>query len=494
MSWIWAALAPHPPIIIQQVGQGREKEAGATLSGMKALIELVREAGSEGPPDVLFVMSPHLPYMPRALFLNAAPHLSGSLARFGAPAVSLRADTQTDVLAEFSTALAQSGIPAATGELPDITRDHGSIVPLYHLAQAFPGGVLPPVIMGNPSGLTPQLALALGDVLRGLAGRHRQALLASGDLSHRLKPDAPSGYSPDGAVFDQAVVAALRSGDPAPLLALSPKVRENAGECGFRPVLALLRLVRAPLQVLSYEGPFGVGYCTAFWRPGMAEIPVSAAGGDSLSPTDGIGAQQRFSDRKTPGEPAAAYESERGVHPYTRLARQTVTAHLRGAAPPTAEDIRALSRENTLWSPPKGCFVSIKNADGSLRGCIGTFLPTQPDLAAEIMSNAVAAATRDPRFPPMRPEELDKASFSVDVLSSPEAVRKGMELNPAVYGVIVSKGGRRGLLLPDLPGVTSVERQLTIAASKGGIDSLEGAQISRFTVERYPEKKGGKQP
>jgi AmmeMemoRadiSam system protein A len=352
--------------------------------------------------------------------------------------------------------------------------------------------VLPPVVLANPSGLTPDLALALGDALRGLNGVNggtgrRQALLASGDLSHRLKPGAPSGYSPDGAVFDKALVASLRAGDPAPLFALSPETRKNAGECGFRPSLALLRLTRSPLRVLSYEGPFGVGYCTAFWQPGMKVRPATS--GDSPPAPGGLRAKPRLNVRMSPGRPKAAPAEANKAHPYARLARQTVAAHLRGNAPPSAAEVGALSPDAALWAPHKGCFVSIKTDNGSLRGCIGTFLPTQPGLAAEIMINAVAAATRDPRFPPMRPEELDKVQFSVDVLSAPEPVREGMELNPAVYGVIVSKGGRRGLLLPDLPGVGTVEKQLSIAAAKGGIDNLEGAQISRFTVDRYPEKK-----
>jgi AmmeMemoRadiSam system protein A len=324
-----------------------------------------------------------------------------------------------------------------------------------------------------------------------------------------LKPGAPSGYSPDGAVFDKALVASLRAGDPAPLFALSPETRKNAGECGFRPSLALLRLTRSPLRVLSYEGPFGVGYCNAFWQPGMADRP--APSGDSPSAPGGLRVKPRLNVRMSPGRPkdapAGADAARPGsvrvspvrqktapagadaAHPYARLARQTVAAHLRGNAPPSVAEVGALSPDATLWAPRKGCFVSIKTDNGSLRGCIGTFLPTQPGLAAEIMINAVAAATRDPRFPPMRPEELDKVQFSVDVLSAPEPVREGMELNPAVYGVIVSKGGRRGLLLPDLPGVATVEKQLSIAAAKGGIDNLEGAQISRFTVDRYPEKK-----
>lgn len=180
------------------------------------------------------------------------------------------------------------------------------------------------------------------------------------------------------------------------------------------------------------------------------------------------------------------------THPYPALARKTIAAHLNGEPTPGPADLVALAGNRAdgaaLWTPRHGCFVSIKNSDGSLRGCIGTFMPTQENLGREITANAVSAAVRDPRFPPMRPEELDRVRISVDVLSEPEPVRPGMELDPRVYGVIVVKGGRRGLLLPDLEGVDSVRQQLDIAARKAGIRDPEGAELYRFTVSRYKEE------
>ena len=176
------------------------------------------------------------------------------------------------------------------------------------------------------------------------------------------------------------------------------------------------------------------------------------------------------------------------AHPYPALARRIIEAHLKGNPMPGSEDLQALSADSALWTSRQACFVSIKNKDGSLRGCIGTFMPTQKNLGAEITANAVSAAIHDPRFPPMRPEELDAVSISVDVLSEPELVRPGMALDAKVYGVIVVKEGQRGLLLPDLEGVASVEQQLAIAAQKAGIRNLDGAEIYRFTVSRYKEE------
>lgn len=165
-------------------------------------------------------------------------------------------------------------------------------------------------------------------------------------------------------------------------------------------------------------------------------------------------------------------------HPLVKLARRTIEAWVReGKAtvpPPGGEgsDRRA------------GVFVSLKKG-GELRGCIGTFLPTAPSVADEVIRNAVAAATEDPRFDPVEPEELDSLEVSVDELSPPEAVEGLSGLDPRRFGVIVEARGRRGLLLPDLEGVDTAEQQVAIAARKAGIPPGEQVRLYRFTVVRH---------
>ena len=131
-----------------------------------------------------------------------------------------------------------------------------------------------------------------------------------------------------------------------------------------------------------------------------------------------------------------------------------------------------------------GVFVSI-HKDGKLRGCIGTFLPTRTCIAEEIIQNAVSAATRDPRFDPVTADELEWLEINVDVLSAPERIRGPEELDVKKYGVIVSSGSRRGLLLPDLDGVDTVEEQVDIARKKGGIRENEPVTLERFEVVRH---------
>lgn len=158
------------------------------------------------------------------------------------------------------------------------------------------------------------------------------------------------------------------------------------------------------------------------------------------------------------------------------------------------EAIRAIVEEDkVIGEPPnlteemkegRGVFVSLKK-HGELRGCIGTVDATQPNIALEVIHNGISAATRDPRFPPVRPDELSQLSYSVDILSEPEPVKDFRSLDPKRYGVIVQSRGRRGLLLPDLEGVDTVESQLSIAKQKAGIARGESVDIYRFEVRRY---------
>jgi aromatic ring-opening dioxygenase LigB subunit len=207
------------------------------------------------------------------LLINTAPEPEGSLKRFGAPRLKLRLTTALEVEAALATHLAAVGIPVAEAATPDLTLDHGAQVPLRILSRVL--HKLPPVILANPSGLTPAQALALGWALAAFQPPIQTltgALLASGDLSHRLSREAPVGFHPEGAAFDRELLAALAAGDGTNMLAHWPPARlAEAGECGYRPSLALLGLAGEPLEIISYEGPFGVGYCHALWRP-SAEI------------------------------------------------------------------------------------------------------------------------------------------------------------------------------------------------------------------------------
>jgi AmmeMemoRadiSam system protein A len=169
-------------------------------------------------------------------------------------------------------------------------------------------------------------------------------------------------------------------------------------------------------------------------------------------------------------------------HPLVKLARATIEAYVRDGR--TIDPPQALTPQ---MQGRAGAFVSLHDRRGDLRGCIGTIEPREPNLAQEVIHNAISAAISDPRFPPVRPDELDDLSIKVDVLTEPELVGGPEELDPRRYGVIVQSAQdyRRGLLLPDLEGVDTVEEQIRICRLKAGIGPSEPIELSRFEVRRY---------
>jgi aromatic ring-opening dioxygenase LigB subunit len=263
MSWSWAALMPHPPIIVPDVGRGREEEAKVTIDGVAVLMDRIKRAGM---PDRLLLISPHQPYSIGAFSLNRARVIRGSFAPFGAPSLVFDLRTPLTEADSLFAHLDSSGVKVCFNESHDLTRDQGSMVPLYFLEDNFDG--LPPTILASPIGLDVESAFALGQALSSYNDGGKWGLLASGDLSHRLKPGAPAGFSPAGKIFDKAIIEALKSGDASPLRNLSNKTLNDAGECGLRSVMILLGIsgeMGKSIDVISYEGPFGVGYCNAIW-------------------------------------------------------------------------------------------------------------------------------------------------------------------------------------------------------------------------------------
>jgi AmmeMemoRadiSam system protein A len=168
----------------------------------------------------------------------------------------------------------------------------------------------------------------------------------------------------------------------------------------------------------------------------------------------------------------------KGMHPLVRLARNTVETYIREGKAFKPTELTPEMKQKA------GTFVSIHKL-GALRGCIGTIEPTKNNVAEEIIANAISSATRDPRFPSIIPKELKDLDYSVDVLTAPEPVESKDQLDPKKYGCIVECGYRRGLLLPDLEGVDSVDYQIDVCCQKGGISPDEPIKLYRFEVKRY---------
>ncbi len=460
--WTWGTLLPHAPIIVPEVGGARNRDCRASVRAME-------EVGQETLPFIpsfLLVLDPHAPFAGGCTVLSARKY-SGSMADFGVRSVSVEADGADKEGERLVREIGRS-FPLELVERGTFNLDYGAVVPLSFLKKAW--GRIPPMLLMNPIGLGYEEAWNFGKALAGYESEEHWALVASGDLSHRLSPGAPGGFHPDGQKHDEALCKAMQKGTPEPVFALGETAISRAGECGLRSALIFLGLSGGKgVRLLSYEGPFGVGYGVALWKNPEEE-------------------KQEPSTKKTgDGQICSAQDQEED--PCTSLARRVLEQYLETGVKPEAEGLIG-ETEKGLLREKKACFVSLKKPDGALRGCIGTIEPSRASLAHEIVENACAAATRDPRFPPVTREELEELILSVDVLSMPEPVSSTGKLDPQKYGVIVTKGSLRGVLLPDLPGVGTVEEQLGIAMRKAGITNPDHVQISRFTVDRHSEKGG----
>ncbi len=432
--WLWACLVPHPPIIIPDVGRGREKEAEKTLEGFRLLNRTLK--GRE--PEVLLVLSPHAP-AGRGFCLSKCPRYRGDLGNFGASGVSLDLDGAEEAL--WINEILAPSLPITLSHLETMNLDHGALVPLLMLQALFSSA--PRIILANPTGLSMEEAVLAGSLLRENLPEGRWALVASGDLSHRLDSMGPYGFHPDGAVFDRTVQGCLEKSLPDPLISLPVEVVENAGQCGLQSVLLFLGLAgRDPVKLHSYEAPFGVGYATASWR----NIPAPVA-----------------------------------------LARENIISFLSFGHEMETPEAKIRFGHWPLWDSPAACFVSLKTRDDKLRGCMGTLKPVTDCLGHEILRNSLLAACQDPRFPPLAREELDSFSLSVDVLGPLEKVTSTASLDPRKWGVVVMCGARRGVLLPDLAGIDTVTQQLDIARNKAGLSSDCPFEMYRFGVTRYSE-------
>jgi AmmeMemoRadiSam system protein A len=451
-SIIFACVSPHPPIIVHEIGHGRERGTQKTID---ALEQVAREIADHR-PETAVLISPHGPAQLDAFAILTGPRADGSLDAWDAPQVTFAFENDVEAASLICEEAQQAGVPLeplehwrycdSTGSWCD-GLDWGCTVPLYHLRPGLAEAKLVPLCV---SYLPPHQHFALGQAVAQALGRlgKRAIIIASADLSHNLN------YGPAGPLFDETIQKAIAEWDVKTVLEMDTAFRQQAAEdavLSLSFLMGALDGLKTSPRVLSYEGPFGVGYL-------VATIDIEGAAEDR--------------------EAFATAGAEASSHPLVCLAKEAVETYVRHGRiiNPTELTDEMLKQA--------GAFVSIKKR-GELRGCIGTPEATQANLALEIVRNAIDSATRDPRFLEVTPEELVDLSYSVDVLSPAEPVSGPEELDPKRYGIIVRLGPHRGLLLPDLEGVDTVEEQMAIAKSKAGIPPEESPDLFRFSVRRY---------
>ena len=456
-----AIIVPHPPIIIPTVGRGREQEVQATIEAYRA----AAEQAAAWNPEVLIITSPHCVMYTDYFHISPGKGASGDMSAFGAPQTRLAVEYDGELRDEIVRQAEEADIQAGTLGERDPSLDHGTFLPLYFLRES---GVDCPILRIGLSGFSPLEHYRLGQCIARAVDKlgRRAVFVASGDLSHKLKETGPYGYVPEGPVFDNKVTDAMATGDFLQFLTMDGGLCDRAAECGlrsFQVMAGAMDGLSVDAKLLSYEGTFGVGY-------GVATFTVT-----------GSKESRHFARQYEETLRVRLAERKAAEDPWVRLARLSLETFVR-----TGKQLDALpdGLPGEMTSQSAGAFVSL-HTHGQLRGCIGTTGPTRSNVAWEIVQNAVSACSRDPRFDPVREDELNSLEYSVDILGEPEVVSSQTELDVRKYGIIVSCGGKRGLLLPDLEGVDTVEQQIEIARQKGGIRSGERYTLERFEVVRH---------
>lgn len=472
MSILSAYATPHPPLIIPTVGRGEERAIQRTVDAYREVARRIVSAH----PDTIVVTTPHAPLYRDAFHVTTDAQLAGDMGAFRAPQTRLSIAIDTKLVSALIARAQDADLPLAPSTPRDREMDHATFVPLFFIEEAAreAGIDLPAIVRIGLSALPSRAHRDLGHALaRAIDDAGRSAVIvASGDCSHKLTADGPYGFAAEGPKLDAQLCHIFKTGALDELFDLSEDFCERAAECGvrsFQIMAGALEATGQPIEseLLSYEGPFGVGYA-------VAAFEVSVAGAEQDA-GEGAGAG---SDKNADAD-AKGKDAEEDA--FVALARASVEHYVRtGTMLPVPTDLPA-----ALTDAHAGAFVSL-HENGELRGCIGTIAPVTESLAEEIVRNAVSAAARDPRFEPVRADELPHLDISVDVLTEPEPIASPDELDPARYGVIVTKGWRRGLLLPDLEGVDTVADQIAIAKQKAGIvPADDDVELERFEVVRH---------
>ena len=439
------------------MGKGKEKEITDTINSYKEVAKLIKEEK----PDTIIMISPHTRSYYDYIVIEDGEGTSGDLSRFGANNVKIDVSYDKEFLKLLYEDLKSIDFRAGSDKKQDCL-DHAMMVPLYFINKEYKDYKL---VRIGLSGLSLVDHYRLGMYIQkvGQLLDKKIFVVASGDLSHKLKEDGPYGLSEEGPKYDKEIMDDLSNGNFLNIMNYPETYLEKAAICGHKGFCIMGGIFdgyKLSINRLSYEGPFGVGY-------GICTYKV--IGKDNNTHYLDIWKNNKLKEIEAKDKDL-----------YIRLARDTINNYIRNNALIDIPDYVSLDMVNNK----AGVFVSI-HKEGKLRGCIGTISSTQDNIASEIIHNAISAATRDYRFLPIVEEELDELDINVDVLSESEPITSKEELDVKRYGVIVYTENKRGLLLPNLDGVDTIDEQIQIALNKAGISKDEEFKMKRFEVVRH---------
>ena len=457
MPLIASFIVPHPPLIVPNIGRGEEKKVQKTIDSYLEIASKIAQLK----PDTIIISSPHAPFGHNCFMLSKTHSMQGDFSNFGDSIDSFHKKYDEELSQNImSTAIAMN-IPIRYSD--DKELDHGTMVPLYFIHQKYHDFQLVRIGLSSLNYVDHyRIGMA---IQKAIPDDKRVIYIASGDLSHKLQADGPYGFHPDGPKYDQMIIDCCSKGDFLELLSSDVHFCDRASECGHRSFLIMSGVLdgyQVDSKFYSHEDITGVGYGIFSYLPLQKN------------------SNRFFLEQYLDSERKRLLNHQNECDSYVRLAYKALDEYYHNHN--TLDDFSFVDPE--LIQNEAGVFVTIFRFQ-FLRGCIGTFLPTCSNIAQEIVQNAIHAATRDFRFNPIEIDELDTLEIHVDVLSTPEDISSTDELDPKRYGVIVSSGYKRGLLLPDLDGIDTVSEQIEIAKNKAGISNDEKVGLQRFEVIRH---------
>ena len=468
MPLLAAFMLPHPPLIVPDIGRGSEDRVKKTIESYEKISDEIAALK----PETIIITSPHSVMYADYFHISPGSSAEGDFSNFGAGDVSFSEEYDEELTDTICGLCDKYEFSAGTKGERDSALDHGTMVPLYFVRQKYKGGK---IVRIGLSGLSAAEHYRFGQIIKEAVEKTGRSVVfvASGDLSHKLQDYGPYGFAPEGPVFDERIMDICGRAAFDEMMEMSPELCEKAAECGHKSFVIMagtLDGLDVKATVYSHEDVTGVGYGICSFYP-LTENPGRRFLENSF---------ERYLREKMQKIEERDIIGEADHDEYVSLAIKTVENYvLKGSKIPVPEDTSP-----ELLNRRAGAFVSI-HKNGALRGCIGTISPTTESVAKEIIDNAVSASSCDTRFSPVTADELKDLEITVDVLGEPEDIESPAELDVKRYGVIVTCGRKRGLLLPDLEGVDTVQEQVMIAMHKAGIPMGEMVHLQRFEVVRH---------
>ena len=467
MPVLGAIMVPHPPIILPEVGNGEEKKIEKTTEAYKKAASLVARLE----PETIIILSPHTVMYSDYFHISPGSGAKGDMGSFHAPDVRFRVKYDKELVDRLSREAMHKDFPAGVLGEKNAGLDHGTMIPLYFINEAYKKEYS--LVRIGLSGLSLPDHYRLGMLIKNVCDvlDRKVVVVGSGDLSHKLLAEGPYGFVSEGPQYDERIMDVMGRGAFGELFDFDESFCDKAAECGHRSFCIMAGTLDGcdvEIEELSHEGTFGVGYGVCTYR----------VKGNDCKEREFL----RIWDEKRDKELA---EKRKNEDPYVMLARDTIESYIKDGKKPSLISGKYDDIPDEMRKRKAGVFVSI-HKEGRLRGCIGTISSVYSCIGQEIIENAVAASTRDPRFNPIKSDELPSLEINVDVLSDAEDISSRDELDVKRYGVIVTKGANRGLLLPNLDGVDTVDEQISIALRKAGLKEDEkGYSMQRFEVVRH---------